>query len=73
MRWKARPLKPSPEPGDLRVVKKFAWLPTRIDGCRVWLERYTQVEKLIWSWTHIEGAKFKVLRWIPVETFMGWE
>lgn len=67
MRWKARALKPIPEPGDQRVVRKFAWLPTRIGARRVWLEHYTQTEELVWTWTVLEGAKFRVLRWETIE------
>lgn len=26
--------------GSLRTVKKFAWLPVRIDDCFVWFESY---------------------------------
>ena len=40
MRWS------SPRKGDLRKVRKFAWLPTECDeGVTVWLELYTAVEE----------------------------
>lgn len=38
MRWKT---KPEPKIGDSRWVKKFAWIPARLDSdVKVWLESY---------------------------------
>jgi len=37
MRWKCRA---EPKEHDRRQVRRFAWLPTRIDDKAVWLERY---------------------------------
>ncbi len=40
MRWN------STLPGELRSVRKFAWLPTEChNGVTVWLELYTSVER----------------------------
>jgi hypothetical protein len=34
MKWKL------PELGESKIIKKFAWFPTEVDGHSVWLECY---------------------------------
>lgn len=53
IRWKGKPCV-----GQKRVVKRFAWFPTRTDsGIVVWLERYLSYEEYCHDW---EGYKWKV-------------
>lgn len=33
-------LKVSPKIGDIRVIKKFAWLPVEISGITIWWQSY---------------------------------
>ena len=42
MRWLA---KVEPRIEDVRLMRRFAWLPTRIDNLWIWMERYTAVEQ----------------------------
>lgn len=40
MKWKVE----QPVPGDKRLVRKFAWFPTEVEGYKVWLETYQTEE-----------------------------
>ena len=47
-----------PKPGDLKVVKKFAFAPIYLnDEDVVWLERYVE----IYEWKKIKVKKFKTM------------
>lgn len=35
--------------GDTRIVKKFAWLPVKINDCMIWLEYYTVEQSYLGS------------------------
>lgn len=39
MKWKA---KQKPDVGDVRHIKRFAWLPTEVQGHMLWLEFYDE-------------------------------
>lgn len=41
MKWKARI---HPKDGDLRWVKRFAFLPTRVKDSWIWLEYYIAID-----------------------------
>lgn len=45
MRW--RTTKPTPKPGDVRYIRRFAWLPVEIRDHTVWLERYEATQRLV--------------------------
>lgn len=49
MKWYS-PRVANPAIGDRRIVKKFAFLPTRIGNHRVWLESYWQEEIFHYGW-----------------------
>lgn len=36
-------LKHEPEEGDYKIVKRFAWLPIKIENKLIWLERYKEI------------------------------
>jgi hypothetical protein len=42
MRW---PIKPAPERGDIRKLWGFAWLPTKVQDHRIWLEVFYYVQE----------------------------
>lgn len=51
MKWKirkpkAKPIQPEPNIGDIKVVKKFAWLPKKHKGYKYWLQFYQE----FWEW-----------------------
>lgn len=39
MRWKVA------KGGDRRVVRKFAWVPVKVDDTAIWLEHYYSVQR----------------------------
>jgi hypothetical protein len=39
MRWAATD-PPKPRSGEVRIRRKFAWKPRRVEDCIVWLESY---------------------------------
>ena len=47
MRWKAKPPKPLPKNGDLRVISKFLFLPLRINNRVRWLEKTEIVQRYV--------------------------
>ena len=40
MKWKVN----RPKLGETRFVRKFAWFPTLVEDCKVWLETYETKE-----------------------------
>lgn len=44
MQWLAKYTKPQPKDGEVRLFRKFAWLPHYIDGTFVWLEKYETLQ-----------------------------
>lgn len=69
MRWKAKPIKPTPELGDKRVLKRFAWLPTRVGEEYFWLEPYHVVQELKNSMAfqkYVAGG-IKVRQWVDIK------
>lgn len=34
-----------PKGGEKRVVRKFAWVPTKVDTTAIWLEHYYAVQR----------------------------
>lgn len=51
----------TPKPGEFRIVKKFAWLPKKLDSplnVKVWLESYFEEQ----YWDHYDVWN-KVMRW----------
>lgn len=44
MKWKKR-IKNKPPLGDVRIIKKFAWLPVLINDYYIWLEKYNVQQK----------------------------
>jgi hypothetical protein len=51
MRWRVEPKiqKKSPQHGDYRTRRVFAWTPTKVNDYMVWLEFYRIYEKYIES------------------------
>lgn len=39
MKWEA---KQKPSVGDVRHIRRFAWLPTEVQGYMIWLEFYCE-------------------------------
>lgn len=70
MRWKAKPIKETPQLGDKRVIKRFAWLPTRVGEEYFWLERYHVIQELKRSpafQKYVAGG-IMVNQWVDVES-----
>lgn len=45
MKWKTTP---RPSYNEMRIVKKFAWLPVKLnDEYTIWLEKYYSVERYV--------------------------
>lgn len=44
MKWPAKVTRKPPEDGDVRLFRKFAYLPFYIDGVIVWLEYYETLQ-----------------------------
>jgi len=59
-------LRPKPQIGDRRVVKRFAWLPKMLSNkTRVWLEFYFSVEEYCkGKWIDAAGAP--VNGWVEI-------
>lgn len=43
MKLRSYPPKETPEVGDIRKEKHFAWWPRRVENKLIWLEHYLQV------------------------------
>ncbi len=43
MKWKIE----TPALGSKRTVRKFAWLPTEVEGHKVWLETFQTTEEYV--------------------------
>lgn len=59
MRWETNPIQKIPKEGDVRIVKKFLFLPLSFDNETRWLEwayleqEYVCREFLIYEWKNI--------------------
>lgn len=42
MKWK---IKQGPSAGEVRHIRRFAWLPTEVQGYMLWLEFYNERQK----------------------------
>ena len=59
MKWKLE----SPEPGARRIVRKFAWFPTVIEGYKVWLETFETKEEYCKVQVGLYNREY---RWVEV-------
>lgn len=50
MKWRA-PIE-HPKEGDLKVVTKYAWLPTQVGEYKIWLQQYQE----LYEWVVRERA-----------------
>lgn len=57
-------LKPLPKPEEIRILKKFAWIPKKIDREVIWFEYYFSGQQVGWDrkW-HEHEASLKELHW----------
>jgi len=52
--------------GDTQVLRKFAWLPFRINDDMVWLETYEIYQQWVLT-THVVGDKgYQIGQWINI-------
>jgi hypothetical protein len=65
MRWKVKQKKPNR--GDTRIIKTFAYLPTKIGDTWVWLERYGVEEKYF---LYLSFWGEEKCRWDVYDTFL---
>jgi hypothetical protein len=70
MRTKTKFVLTDPEPGTTRLRRVFAWLPKVIDGDKVWLEYYEQLEAFIATDYKViidgEGKNIRVSKWVSL-------
>lgn len=63
MKWKHEV---QPQLGDIRKVKKFAFLPTKCNEYTVWLETYESVEKYCRDFVYFDEGHHAIDRWREV-------
>lgn len=67
MRWTKRPAKPSPKPGDARVVRRFLLLPRCVSGEYRWLEWAQVKQEAFMGWAFVPDIpSHEVLKWRDV-------
>ena len=66
VKWKIK----TPQPGDKRIVRRFAWFPVEIEGYKVWLETYETKEEyrkvMVESYN---GLYYRDYRWVEISTW----
>jgi len=61
----------TPELGECRIIKKFAWLPVKISEekkCWVWLEKYEAHQRYIFSAINDIFSEKRKYKWTTVKT-----
>jgi hypothetical protein len=58
-----------PLEGDLKIVTKFAWLPTWVDNKQIWFQRYQLLYEYKFHWTYDPSPmrRIYVLGWLLIE------
>lgn len=76
MRWKPKPKPAPPENGTTKIIRRFAFLPTKMmNDTVVWLERYNETHKYYkGSWV---GCNYIPSGWVrlrrdAIEWYYGW-
>jgi len=67
MKWNVKPAPVEPSEGTVRVIKKFAFVPTTVGQYRVWLESYSSRQVYVFD-RLILGRKHYV--WQELERFV---
>jgi hypothetical protein len=67
MRWKIKLPPKAPEIGDTRTVRKYAWFPTVVGDCAVWLERYRVTEEYQKNVKIEYDGIFPHLEWVEIK------
>ena len=59
VKWKIK----TPQPGDKRIVRRFAWFPVEIEGYKVWLETYETKEEYLKVYVDLYNTRYQ---WIEM-------
>lgn len=65
MRWKPKPKPEPPEDGTTKIIRRFAFLPTKMkNGTIIWLEKYNETHKYhAGGWVGTEGSTYFPSGW----------